>query len=395
MEGLILGKDFQTKCIIDDFESFIWTERFSSPGDFEIYMPVKQEKLKHVVLGNYIWIRDSNRLMIIEDYEITTDYENGPHVTITGRSLESLLERRIVTQKTDIDGNLQAGIEELFKRNVTTYADRNFPGIQFISSDDPRITELRLTASYFGETILSILEDICELYSIGFRIIYDDEAAKCFKFQLYYGEDRSYEQDKNPWVVFSTKYDNLVSSQYYESDRNLKTFALVAGDAHNEFGQEVVEVNGKPTYKGYDRRELFVDASDIEVPEPDVDEESIRSGFDDKTPDYVIEAAIYKARSDQYFLELRPGYLLQLEQRGYEELAKTYIVKSFEGEIEASKQYVYGEDFFLGDILQIQDQYGKEAASRTTEVIRIHDTSGERLSPTFTSLAEDNGTEED
>lgn len=392
MEGLILNKDFQTECIIDDFESFIWTERFSSPGDFEIYMPVKQEKLEYISLGKYVWIRDSNRLMIIEDYEITTDQENGPHITVTGRSLESLLERRIVTQNTEIDGNLQNGIEDLLEENVYPFedSDRTFSNLQFIPSTDSRITDLTLTASFFGETILEILEDVCTLYNIGFRMTYEDGADKCFKFQLYYGEDRSYAQETNPWVVFSPKYDNLTSSQYYESDRNLKTFALVAGDSYNEYGQEIVSVNGIPGYIGYERRELFVDASDIDVPTPEVDEDAIRSNLmskDENTTEAVIQQAISAAKRAAY-LELLPTYRLQLEQRGYEELAKTYITKLFEGTIEASRQYIYGKDFFLGDIVQIQDQYGKEAFSRITEVVRAHDVSGEQISPTFTSLAE-------
>lgn len=398
MEALILNKDFQTECILDDFESFIWTERFGSPGDFEIYMPVKQDKLDHISLGKYVWIRDTDRLMIIEDYEISTDMENGPHVTVTGRSLESLLERRIIMNNTEINGNLQNGIERLFSENVypSISSDRVFSNLQFIPSTDSRITDLTIAASYFGETILEILEDICALYNIGFRITYEDGIEKSFKFELYYGEDRSYAQEKNPWIVFSPKYDNLEASQYYESDRNLKTFALVAGDPNNEYGQEVVSVNGLPSYTGYDRRELFVDASDIDVPKPEVDEDGIRASLGEAAQDEQrVQAAIKAAKYQMYITQLLPVYRSQLQQRGYEELAKTYITKSFEGTIEASRQYIYGKDFFLGDIVQVRDQYGKEAFSRITEVVRSHDTSGYRLSPTFTSVAVDNENEEE
>lgn len=391
MEGLILNKNFQTECIIDDFESFIWTERFSSPGDFEIYMSVKPEKLEHILLQNYVWIRDSDRLMIIEDYEITTDTENSNHVTVTGRSLESLLERRIVTRVTDIDGNLQDGLLNIMRENIdpSRDLDRILSNLQFIPSTDSRITELTMSASYFGDTLLSILEDTCALYNIGFRITYEEGIEKCFKFQLYYGEDRSYAQEDNPWVVFSPKYDNLLGSQYYESDRNLRTFALVAGDSNNDYGQEIVSVNGLPGYAGYERRELFVDASDIEVPRPEVDEDDVRASLGEAAQDEKkLQAAIEAAKYNQYMTYLRPIYLQQLRQRGYEELSKTYITKMFEGTIEASLQYVYGKDFFIGDIVQVQDQYGKEAFSRITEVVRSHDTNGYRLSPTFTSMAD-------
>ena len=40
MEALIMDKDFKSVAVIDDYESFIWTDRYTGYGDFELYAPV-------------------------------------------------------------------------------------------------------------------------------------------------------------------------------------------------------------------------------------------------------------------------------------------------------------------------------------------------------------------
>ena len=46
--------------------------------------------------------------MNIETVEIATDAENGPQFMVTGRSLESILERRIITSGATFSGNVQS-----------------------------------------------------------------------------------------------------------------------------------------------------------------------------------------------------------------------------------------------------------------------------------------------
>lgn len=393
MEALILDKDLQTVCIIDAFESFIWTDRYNTPGDFEIYMPVERAPLEYIKRDYYLWIHDSDRLQIIEDIEFTTDVEDGDHLTITGRTLESMLDRRIVFMRTVINGNLQNGIERLLNENAINPIDsaRKLSRLRFMHNDDERVTKLTMDVNYLGEDLLTILEDLCEINDLGFKIVYN-EPNDSFDFSLYYGEDRSYDQEKNPWVVFSTNYDNLVGSNYFESYANLKTAAMIASSVNDESGQEIVDVDGRPGMTGMDRRELFVDGSSIERPEVSVNEDEIRENverrFSNKS-DKVKEEYVQKALSEALNAATSQStetFRAQLKQLGEEELRKTYITETFEGQIEAALQYVYDRDFFIGDVVQVRNRYGKEAGSRVTEVIRTHDVSGESLTPTFTTL---------
>ena len=61
----------------------------------------------------YLWLKESDQTMIVEDRKIESDAENGNHFTVTGRSLESILERRIIWKQTILSGNFQNGIKKL------------------------------------------------------------------------------------------------------------------------------------------------------------------------------------------------------------------------------------------------------------------------------------------
>ena len=69
-----------------------------------------------------------------------------------------------------------------------------------------------------------------------------------------------------------------------------------------------------------------------------------------------------------------------------EELADNGTVTSFEGEVDAAHQFVYGRDFFIGDIVQLVNEHGIESRSRVTELVRSQDQNGSTVVPTFTGL---------
>lgn len=76
----------------------------------------------------------------------------------------------------------------------------------------------------------------------------------------------------------------------------------------------------------------------------------------------------------------------ELKAIGEKELGEAKTVSAFEGEIEASRQFIYGRDFFVGDVVQVIDHYGKESHSRVSEVVQSMDETGYKITPTFTSI---------
>lgn len=357
MELLILDRNFDSSDTLDIFESLIWTDRYFGYGDFELYMPANEEILQLLPLGYYLYIRDSEHLMIVEDHEIETDAEEGAHLKITGRSLESILDRRIIWNQTVLTGSLQNGVKKLLDENVIspTNSSRKIPNFIFEESTDERITSLTIDAQYYGENLYDTIVDICKSENLGFKIILD---GKNIIFSLYMGIDRSYGQETNPYVVFSPGFDNLLNSNYIESEKTLKTIALVAGEGEGSNRKATTVSIEKEASKGLDRRELFVDAA----------------GVSSSVNGQTISNA---------------EYMKQLSQKGSEELSKNKRTTSFEGEVDISSTYKFGTDYYIGDVVQVMNEFGCQSRSRITEFIRSQDDTGLEYYPTFETLDEE------
>lgn len=355
MDLLVLNKSLDVIAIVDVYESIIWTERYYEYGDFELYTAMTQDLLNYIKTDNYIQRVGSDRVMIIEEIRIDTDSETGNHITITGRSLESILDRRVIWSQTTISGNLQNGIKKLVNENIISPSkeERKISNFIFKDSTDSQITGLTVEAQYTGDNLYDVISKVCEEKSIGFKVSLNE--SKQFVFELYAGADRSYEQTNYPYVVFSPNFDNIINSNYLESKENLKNVALVGGEGEGTARKYLAIGNTS----GLDRRELFVDARDISS-----------EGEDGQT-----------LTTEQYN-EL-------LKQRGNEYLADYTDLVSFEGAVETNIMYKYGVDFFDGDIVQIANEYGHEAKVRILEVVISENEEGNSVYPTFKTITEE------
>ena len=118
MDVTILHTNLDAVSIVDTYESFIWTDRYYAYGDFELYEAMREGLLDYIKQDYYLQSKESEHVMIVEKIQITSDTEDGNHVTVTGRSLESILDRRIVWGQKLLSGNLQNGIKTLLNENV-------------------------------------------------------------------------------------------------------------------------------------------------------------------------------------------------------------------------------------------------------------------------------------
>lgn len=371
MEPLILDKNYATTAVLDKFESFLWTDRFRGYGEFELYLPVDTTALSFLKQDHYLQISSSDRMMIIEELQTDTDAEVGNHLTVTGRSLESILERRVVAAYTVLSGNFQNGVQKLLNENAINPSNskRKIPGLIFRASTDTAITSLTVDTQFLGETLYEAVNALCEEKDIGWRILpYGDGG---FAFELYAGKDRSYDQSTLPPVIFSPSFENMLSSNYRETKKSLKTAAFVggSGEGAERTITETTDDTGGGT--GLDRRELFVDAAGVSRPTVETDEDMSEDDIADLEADADAE------------------YIKQLRAKGKEAMAETKITKAFEGEIDATRQFVYGKDFTIGDLVQVVNEYGMEAKSRVSELIQSQDVNGEAIYPTFTSIETD------
>ena len=351
MDIFVLNQNFETIDIIDNYESLIWTDRYFEYGDFELYLPMQKHLLESLQKDNYLYIRDSEHVMIIEDFEITTDAEIGSRLTVTGRSLESILERRIIWGQKTYSGIIQAIIKSMITDAIISpeIESRKIDNFVFQDSSDESAEGDSVDLQFTGNNLYDSVSVLCKTIGAGFQVILD--ADNNFVFSLYSGRDRSYAQDANPYVVFSPSFENIIDSRYVETNSSYRNVTLVAGEGEGSERKTITVGDGN----GLLRRELFVDARDISS----------------QTQEGTLTDEQYNA---------------QLTERGNERLQEYIASTAFEGKAETSRMFRYGEDFFMGDIVQITNEFGMESRARITEIIRSQNEEGLAVYPTFETI---------
>ena len=352
MIPIILNSNFEKTVYCDDFISFIWTSRFYTAGDFELILDIS--RANDIQIGYYIAREDemSNEayhLGVVEEVKATMSETRQETITIKGRLLPGLFSRRVIASQTQLDGAAQDCISAIVNENAIapTNSDRKlYPRITFSTPQD---NDDEVEVQYFGENLLDAVSNLCESYSFGLDGMYIP-ATDTLAFSIYRGTDRSFGQSENPYVVFSDKYDNLLTSEYTENFSDYATDVLVGGEG--EGANQTIVWSANQSQSGLDRYETYLDASSA------VSNENI------------ITQATYES---------------QLDELGLLEISsKATYTSAFSGEVDFSNVKL-NEDVFVGDIVTIQNsKWGMSINSRIVEIIESTDASGVYTAiPTF------------
>lgn len=143
----VLDKNFNLVTTMTNYSSFIWTDRFFGAGDFELVVPAGPEIYNDIRVGYYISCDYFNNLelkrsengdvindeslgeiplMIVETIEMKSNGENGAEFHITGRSLESILDRRIIWGGKTIKAKDAMGYENYISDAIIDLIGENF-----------------------------------------------------------------------------------------------------------------------------------------------------------------------------------------------------------------------------------------------------------------------------
>lgn len=343
MDLYILDKSFNPIGVIDTASSVIWAERYYDAGDFEIYIKAEKKYIELLQQENYVTRLDSEMVGIIERVQLNIDVENGDYLTVSGRDLKSILDRRIIWNQTNLSGKAEMILRQLINENVInpSIAARKIPGVKL--GEVKGFTDtLELQAT--GEDLLTKVIELCKAAEIGWRTFIDEEGSIVIDF--YRGENRSYSQEDNPYVVFSPEFDNLLSTETSQDITTLKNAALVAGEGEGT-ARKTVTIG---TASGMDRREMFIEATDISSNDGEIS-------------------------SSQYLALLR--------DRGRELLAAAVKTLGISGAAETTLTYKLNEDYFLGDTVAVTNEYGISANTKILEIIESEDATGYNVIPTF------------
>lgn len=348
MEFYILDSDRKLVAVIDHFLSAIWTPRYDDVGDFELQLPPSLDVFRTMKEDYFVTRLDDEMVGVIERVELVTEEEDGSYILVSGRCAKSLLDRRIVWKQTTLSGTVEDCVRQLITENVVSPTDPNraFSGFR-LGDRNGFVWTMQMQVT--GDNLLEVITKICKTYGYGFDVVLDGDV---FVFELFKGVDRSLSQEINPHVEFSHEFDNIITLEYAKEKTEFKNVALVAGEGEGD--------DRKTTSVGYasgiNRRELYVDARDISTNEGAIDAET---------------------------------YDLLLYERGSEKLTEHVMLTEFSGQVEPSTNYEYKVDYFLGDIVQITNEYGITITSRITEVIECEDANGYSITPTFEEVSVD------
>lgn len=348
----VLNESYNKIGVIDNHVSAIWATRYFEPGDFEIYLGATEKYKQLFKKGYYIQRPGDRTLMIIEDIKISTDVENGNYVTISGRDLKSVLDRRVIWKQKTYSGTIETRIRKMIDSNfINAEESRVIPEMKLGTSKGFKQT--MNSTQYTGNNVLEVVVELCKASGLGFDILFDNGK---FVFEMYAGTDRSFKQNENLRVLFSSELGNIINSEFIENTKNLKNTCLIGGEGEGT-ARTYASVG---TATGLNRREMFVDARDLSSTTENEDGEQIE-----------LTANQYSAI---------------LKERGTEALTENSVVTNFTGEIETTVLYKLNEDFYLGDIVGVVGSNGNKYTSRIIEVIESEDATGRIVIPTFESF---------
>lgn len=415
--------------MIESYKSLIWANRYFTVGDCELYLTASNENISLLSMGRYLMRSDDNMVCVIKKIEIDTNAQNGNYLIVTGYDVKSFLDQRIIWDTLTTDGNTEDFVRTIIQNSVTNPADeaRQFKkenGNQLVFlGDKANFTEV-ITEQVSYKNVGEKIREYCKTYGWGYRFVLNDENLY---FQLYAGTDRSSS------VFFSDQYENLASTKYINDDTHLGNVALIGG-----VGEGMSRLrNALGVAESVSRYEIFVDAKDIsktitwkELTQvyPTTEQGGLGEIYEASGKYYyrmrffyiqilddfqlawlkshvygtevVIDGILYYRASRRTIADLETGtpddnstvvirdilYYVYLWNRGIQAFAEYGEKTSFEGSTIPNVTFTYKQDYFLGDIVNIENEYGISANARIIEVVEVVDDNGHSVEPKFEYL---------
>ena len=351
---------FKRDRVVDDWSSLIWTERYSTAGDFELHSPAIGNIIEQLPLGDafdddcIVAIRGSDVPMVVESHKI--EKKSGEQTIITtGRSFETVMDRRVTIQDVtsgvartnwQIEAVSSAVAAYEVMKSIIEDGDANpldiIPEILLLNG----VSESGVTIKYPVEPkeLYAWVLDTLNLNKYGLKSTLPIPADSQIAVTIYNGTDRTED------VVFDVALDQIDSATYLLTKLGYKNAMITSTANGMEEADTGVDPNTSSAPTGLKRR---VDFQDISA-------------------DVTLAPG-----SDLTTLTINKGKLA---------LASRLPIALFAGGIAESVADGFGSTYFLGDIVKLAGEYGLSQNARVAEFVRTHDTTGEKSYPTFESV---------
>lgn len=332
---------------ISQYTSLLWPDAYNGYAQFELWAPITPDNAALLKKKNIIWCGGENAA-VIEIVKATVDDKGEKIYDIKGRTLEKYLTERMIDETFSGSGHASTLMYSMVNKcaiNPSNYR-RKIPYL--VNAEDKQVGNEIQQYQKTGGALYDALYQVAGESDIGFSVLFDPR-NKRLVFEVRKGADRTQDnKEGNDPVVFSTELEDVLSSEYYGNIQDEKNVALVQGEDNGTARKSVLV--GKVDAYGFDRKELYVDARDL-------------------------QSEVFNA--DGTSTPLTPAqYLEVLTQRGNEKLSECEIIETFEAQIRqfGDIQYEFGVDYVKGDkVTVIDEQLGVIVSARITNVEEQYD----------------------
>lgn len=324
-------------------------------GEFELDATATTKNMTALKKGNYIKLPNKSYIWVIKS--IKYSYNEGVR-TITAKGYEAkwLLSLRVIRQPLELPTNLAQAVYNLVAGNLGNGANL-VRQIQYftplLSSVSVTLSDTQAPRANLSEFVLNLLKS----NKLGSIVTYDNGRLN---YKIVQG------QDKSASVRFSQSYDNLLQSEYSSNDSEIATNALVVST--------VEDVDYLQTYdlgaKGVDRAEILINSN--------ISTEYTPTGATDP-----IKLDLTKAS------DLALYYSWQ-RQEGKNELANHIASQEVNSTLDlVNSIYEFEDDYFIGDIVGVQDDYfNYKASARITKITIKQDAEGYGIEADYETVKE-------
>ena len=403
----------QPDVLIENYASLIWTERYSKNGDFELKSNDIAAMKALLPLETMVTLRDSTVPMMVEIHKIEKPKNAAPVLTVTGRSFETVLDRRAsartvmgstktpwmlpASKESDAAframrivlgdvAQIQAGIQVCSIVPAAVDAVRDpIPELHLILPADYQTAAWSATITYSLGDLVGVGTTIYRATALGSNLNKPPASEPTYWDTLATGASGSWGASVNYEIPSQDLYSavmNLITANYH----GLK--AVRPSPGSSTIGIEIYNGADLTNDIQFDARFDQIDSATYLLSKQG--STNVAYVYGQSGSSRVLKTAAPEPSG----LERR---VLLLDEtgdaasssvdvqntRGLIELYNRNVTALFDGQIADYIAVGYNTEYFLGDVIQLVGDYGLYENVRVAEFIRTSDSTGEKAYPTF------------
>lgn len=312
-----------------------WIRRYYEPGEFSVQIPIQM----YMPNMAYVYTNERPEVGIVQKSEYQEDYQ-GAYMQVSGYFFEYKINDKIIYPRY-----IKSGVIEDVAVDMAAKFYEDIPLLQ-IGASKKRGEAIAIQST--GKNLAAQLYEMLQTQEMSFRTRYDYAENKMY-FEVWQGVDRTMQQSKNPFAIFSAQLRNIANEKIVIDNSAFKNYAVVIGNGQYEDGEQV---------------EVIIDQSD--------------GGYRQKV--YIDKTTMKYDEAKQSLEEFKES----LVQAGLEEMQKSYsqVVNIEVDTVDRGLKYL--QDYDLGDKIEIVvDALQENLVTRIIEIDEVFKQGKHTVSLTF------------